>query len=176
MRVVAGTLKGRRLSAPPAGDLKVRPTADRAREALFSILQKWVPGPFLDLCAGTGAVGVEAHSRGYVPVACVESGEPAWSCLQRNLAGLPIQAIHADLRRLPTDAFRDQAVIFLDPPYEMASSLWARQSGLLRAWISPGGVLVFETDRNTTLELQPGWHLAETRKYGAAQFHFWILA
>lgn len=176
MRVVAGSLKGRQLSAPPAGDLRVRPTADRAREALFSILQRWGSGPFLDLCAGTGAVGVEAHSRGYAPVACVESGEPGWACLQRNLAGLPIQSIRMDLRRMEPGAFRDQAVIFLDPPYEMASALWAHQSSQLRSWIAPRGVLVFETDRNTTLELQPGWVLAETRKYGAAHFHFWIPA
>ena len=176
MRVVAGTLKGRRLLAPPAGDLRVRPTADRAREALFSILQRWGSGPFLDLCAGTGAVGVEAHSRGYAPVVCLESGEPGWTCLQRNLAGLPIQSIRMDLRRMEPGAFRDQAVIFIDPPYEMASTLWARQSSQLRSWISPSGVLVFETDQNTTLELQPGWMLAETRKYGAAQFHLWIPA
>ena len=176
MRVVAGRLKGRRLSPPPLGDLRVRPTADRAREALFSILQKWPSGPFLDLCAGTGAVGVEAHSRGYAPVTCVESGEPGWSCLQQNLAGLPIDSIRKDLGRLQAGAFLDQAVIFLDPPYDLARDLWARQAGLLRSWISPGGVLVFETDRNTALELQPGWNLAETRKYGAAQFHFWIPA
>ncbi len=176
MRVVAGILKGRLLSAPPAGDLRVRPTADRAREALFSILQRWASGPFLDLCAGTGAVAVEAHSRGYSPVACVESGEPGWTCLQRNLNGLPIRSIHKDLRRLHADSFRDQAVIFLDPPYEMASALWVRQSSQLRSWISRSGALVIETDRNTTLEPQPGWMLAELREYGAARFHFWIPA
>jgi 16S rRNA (guanine966-N2)-methyltransferase len=176
MRVVAGTLKGRRLSAPPPGDLKVRPTADRAREALFSILQRWPLGPFLDLCSGTGAVSVEAHSRGYAPVACVEWSEPAWSCLQRNLADLPIQSIRQDLRRLQAGAFRDQAVIFLDPPYDLAAGLWAHQAGRLRSWISPDGVLVFETSRTTALELQPGWNLAETREYGAARFHFWIPA
>jgi 16S rRNA (guanine966-N2)-methyltransferase len=176
MRVVAGTLKGRRLSAPPAGDLKVRPTADRAREALFSILQRWALGPFMDLCAGTGAVGIEAHSRGYAPVTCVEWGEPGWTCLQRNLAGLPIRSIRQDLRRLQEHAFRDQAVIFLDPPYEMASDVWLHLSSRLRAWIAPAGVLVFETSRDTSLELQPGWQLAETREYGAARFHLWIPA
>jgi 16S rRNA (guanine966-N2)-methyltransferase len=176
MRVIAGTLKGRQLLAPPAGDLRVRPTADRAREALFSILQRWPPGPFLDLCAGTGAVSIEAHSRGYAPVVCVESGEPGWTCLQRNLAGLPIRSLRKDMRRLGADAFQDQAVIFLDPPYELASALWAGHSGLLRPWLSPGGVLVFETGRNTTLELQPRWILAEIREYGAARFHFWIPA
>lgn len=176
MRVVAGTLKGRRLVAPPAGDLRVRPTADRAREALFSILQRWEQGPFLDLCAGTGAVGLEAHSRGYGPVVCVEAEEPGWSCLRKNLAGTPVQALQADVNRLKADAFRDQAVIFLDPPYEKGAALWARQAIRLRSWVAAGGVLVFETDRKTTLELQPGWNLAETREYGAARFHLWIPA
>jgi 16S rRNA (guanine966-N2)-methyltransferase len=154
----------------------VRPTADRAREALFSILQKWPQGPFLDLCAGTGAVGIEAHSRGYDPVVCVESGEPGWTCLQRNLSGLPVQAFRADVQRLEANAFKGQAVIFLDPPYDLAMVIWARLSRSLRAWISTGGVLVVETDRNTALELQLGWILAETREYGAARFHFWIPA
>ena len=176
MRVVAGTLRGRRLLAPPLGDLRVRPTSDRAREALFSILQRWNQGPFLDLCAGTGAVGLEAYSRGYGPVVCVEAGEPAWTCLQKNLAGSPVQAVRADLLRLAPAAFSDQAVIFLDPPYEAAKALWASQARQFRSWISPSGVLVFESDRNTTLELQPGWNLAETREYGAARFHFWTPA
>ena len=176
MRVVAGALKGRRLAPPPPCDLRVRPTADRAREALFSILQKWPQGPFLDLCAGTGAVGIEAHSRGYVPVACVEAQEPGWSCLQANLRGLPIQALRADVRRLKADAFRRQSVIFLDPPYDLAQSLWPQVAGSLRSWVASDGVLVFETDRKTTLELQPEWILAEIREYGAAQFHFWVPA
>ena len=176
MRVVAGTLKGRRLSAPPVGDLRVRPTADRAREALFSILQRWPQGPFLDLCAGTGAVGVEAHSRGYAPVVCVESAEPGWTCLQKNLTGLPVRALRADFSRLEPAAFQDQAVIFLDPPYELAQALWGALAGHLRLWLAPGGILVFETDRQTALELQPGWILAETREYGASRFTFWAQA
>jgi 16S rRNA (guanine966-N2)-methyltransferase len=154
----------------------VRPTADRAREALFSILQRWPPGPFLDLCAGTGAVGVEAHSRGYAPVVCVEAEEPGWTCLRRNLAGLPVRALRADLRRLAPEAFSGQAVIFLDPPYELAASFWTLQAKILKSWLAPDGVLVFETGRTTTLELQPEWILAETREYGAARFHFWIPA
>jgi 16S rRNA (guanine966-N2)-methyltransferase len=173
MRIVAGSLKGRRLAAPPAGDLRVRPTADRAREALFSILQRWPSGPFLDLCAGTGAVGMEAHSRGYAPVVCVEAAEPGWSCLRRNLEGVPIRSIRSDLLRLKPDVFPPQAVIFLDPPYELATSLWHALASRLRTWVAPDGVLVFETDRRTELELQPGWTLAETREYGAARFHFW---
>jgi len=176
MRVVAGTLKGRRLVAPPPGDLRVRPTADRAREALFSILQRWPQGPFLDLFAGTGAVGLEAHSRGYAPVVCVEAGEPGWSCLQKNLVGSAVKPLRQDVGRLRADAFKDQAVIFVDPPYEAAEAIWSRQGGIWRSWTAPDGVLIFETDRKTALELQPGWFLAETREYGAARFHLWTPA
>ena len=174
MRVVAGSLKGRRLVAPAPGDLRVRPTADRAREALFSILRRWPQGPFLDLCAGTGAMGVEAHSRGYAPVCCVESGEPAWSLLTRNLAGLPVQALRGDALRLEAGGFRDQAVIFLDPPYERAEAFWDRLAGPCRTWIRTDGVLVVETARATVLAPRPGWVLEETRDYGAARFHLWI--
>ena len=174
--MVAGSLKGRRLQAPLAGDLRVRPTADRAREALFSILMRWPSGAFLDLFSGTGAVGIEAHSRGYGPVACVEVGEPAWSCLERNLSGLPVQALRTDALRLGAEAFHGQAVIFLDPPYEQAPQVWTDLAGRLGAWLAPGGILVFETEHRTVLELQPGWTLAETRKYGAARFHFWTFA
>lgn len=176
MRIIAGSLKGRRLAAPPPGDLRVRPTSDRAREALFSILQRWPTGPFLDLCAGTGAVGVEALSRGYAPVTSVEAGEPGWSCLVRNAEGTGIRALRSDLRRLAEDSFGGQAVIFLDPPYDQAAVLWGRMAARLRTWVAPDGVLVYETDRNTALELQPGWALAETREYGAARFHFWTPA
>lgn len=172
MRVVAGSLRGRRLVAPPEGDLRVRPTADRAREALFSILQRWPKGPFLDLCAGTGAVGLEAHSRGYAPVVCVEAGEPAWTCLRRNVVDTPVEAVRADLRRLAAERFRGQAVVFLDPPYDQAAPLWKAAAERLRAWVAPDGVLVFETARDQVLEPHPGWIWAEVRTYGAAAFHF----
>jgi 16S rRNA G966 N2-methylase RsmD len=121
-------------------------------------------------------MGLEAHSRGYGPVVCVEAGEPGWTCLRKNLAAVPVKALRADVNQLKAVAFQNQAVIFLDPPYEGAADMWTRLSGLLRGWIAPDGVLVFETNRKTTLELQPGWYLAETREYGAARFHFWIPA
>jgi 16S rRNA G966 N2-methylase RsmD len=109
-------------------------------------------------------------------VVCVESGEPGWSCLAKNLEGLPMRAVRADLRRLEPRAFQKQAVIFLDPPYDLGAELWVRQAQVLRSWIAPDGILVFETDRRTALELQPGWIPAETREYGAARFHFWTPA
>ncbi len=176
MRIIAGSLKGRRLLSPPGDDLRVRPTSDRAREALFSILQRWPQGPFLDLFAGTGAVGLEAFSRGYGPVTCVEQGEPGWSCLERNLRGTGVQSLRKDASRLQASAFGPQAVVFLDPPYEAAEALWPALAERLRGWTAPDGVLVFETDRRTSLPAQPGWVLVETRDYGANRFHFWTLA
>jgi 16S rRNA (guanine966-N2)-methyltransferase len=173
MRVIAGTLKGRRLWAPPPGDRRVRPTSDRAREALFSILSRWPMGSFLDLCAGTGAVGLEAHSRGYEPVTCVEAAEPGLSCLLRNARNTSVKGLRADLWRLEGAAFANQAVIFLDPPYDQSEAIWTRLGARLRGWIAPDGVLVIETGRQLKLELQIGWELAETREYGAARFHFW---
>ncbi len=176
MRIIAGTLKGRRLAAPPPEDLRVRPTADRAREALFSILQRWPQGPFLDLCAGTGAVGLEALSRGYAPVTCVEAAEPGWSCLRRNAEGTGLALLRQGVESLREDAFSGQAVVFLDPPYEQAARQWGLLAARLRRWTAPTGVLVVETDRRTELEFQVGWILAETREYGAARFHFWTPA
>ncbi|HEX9081401.1 MAG TPA: RsmD family RNA methyltransferase [Holophagaceae bacterium] len=176
MRVIAGSLKGRSLAAPPPRDLRVRPTADRAREALFSILQRWPQGPFLDLCAGTGAVGLEALSRGYAPVTCVEAGEPGWACLRRNAEGTALQVLRQDVQKLEAGRFQSLAVAFLDPPYESVSRLWGQMAGRIRGWMAESGVLVVETDRRTELEFQIGWELAETREYGAARFHFWTPA
>ncbi len=176
MRIIAGTLKGRRLEVLPEGDLRVRPTSDRAREALFSILLRWPRGPFLDLCAGTGAVGLEALSRGYAPATCVEAGEPGWTCLRRNAAGTGLVPLRRDVLDLGPGAFKDQAVVFLDPPYLEGPRLWGILAPRIRGWMHPSGVLVVETDRRTALELQPGWELAETREYGAARFHFWTPA
>ncbi len=172
MRVIAGTLKGRRLLSPPEGDTRVRPTSDRAREALFSILEKWPKGPCLDLFAGTGAVGLEAFSRGWDPVACVEKEPVALRCLEANLRGTPVRLVKGDALRLKADAFRDQALVFADPPYAAAAEAFQRLAPRLRDWTAPEGVLVWETDVRTELAAAAGWSLADRRDYGAARFHF----
>lgn len=173
MRVIAGSLKGRRLEAPPEGDLRVRPTSDRAREALFSILQRWPMGAFLDLFSGTGAVALEAWSRGYGPVTAVEKGEPGWGCLQRNLRGTDVQALRQDALDLKAGAFQGQAVIFADPPYAGAAKAWEALAPRARGWLDPGGVLVWETDSELALPPAPGWRLEGTRDYGRVRFHLW---
>jgi 16S rRNA (guanine966-N2)-methyltransferase len=169
VRVIAGALKGRSLQAPP--DLRVRPTADRAREALFSILLRWPQGPFLDLFAGTGAVALEAWSRDYAPVACVEREPAALACLARNVRGTGVQVLAKDVQRLAREAFAPQAVVFADPPYEASAQLWQAMAPRIRPWLRPDGVLVWETGHPTVLPPVAGLELVESRRYGAATFH-----
>jgi 16S rRNA (guanine966-N2)-methyltransferase len=174
MRVIAGSLKGRRLAAPPEGATAIRPTADRAREALFSILEVRGRGGFLDLYAGTGAVGLEALSRGWSPVTCVEK-QPA-PCLLKNLAGTGVALLRRPAERLEADAFHGLSVVFADPPYDLASRAWEGLAPLAGPWLAPGGVLVFETSSRERLPERPGWRLEDLRNYGEARFHFFIPA
>ena len=171
MRIIAGSIKGRRLQSPPEGEQSIRPTSDRAREALFSILQGWPQGAFVDLFAGTGAVGLEAWSRGYEPVVAVEQGEPGWGCLQRNAKGTPVVPARADALGLKPEAYHNQAVIFADPPYALAAQAWEALAERARGWIAPDGVLVWETESNLDLAPVPGWRLDSIRDYGRVRFH-----
>ena len=171
MRVIAGSLKGRRLESPPDADLRVRPTSDRAREALFSILQRWPAGGFLDLYSGTGAVALEAFSRGYGPVTAVEKGEPGWSCLQRNLRGTEVRALRKDALALKADDFEGLSIVFADPPYAEAAAAWSALAARVRGWLGPGGLAVWETDSDLDLPPAPGWRLESARDYGRARFH-----
>ena len=173
MRIIAGALRGRRLVAPASGE--VRPTADRAREALFSILQAFDRGPFLDLYAGTGAVALEAISRGYAPVTCVERDPEALACLKANARTTSLAILARDVLRLEPKAFPVQQVLFLDPPYEEALETWTVLAPRLKAWLAPKGVLVFEAKAGTTFPPAPGLALREVRRYGAAEFHFFGL-
>ena len=172
--MIAGSLKGRRLQAPE--DLAVRPTADRAREALFSILQRWPRGPFLDLFAGTGAVALEAWSRGYGPVAGVERDPKALACLKPNARGTDLLVLAKDVQRLPKDAFPPQAVVFADPPYEASAELWRAMAPRIKDWLLPDGVLVWEAGHPTELPAMAGLELVESRRYGAAVFHLFRLS
>jgi 16S rRNA (guanine(966)-N(2))-methyltransferase RsmD len=125
MRIIAGTYRGRAIQAP-AG-LATRPTSDRLRETLFNVLAPRIQGAsFLDLFAGSGAVGIEALSRGASRVAFVERAKPALSVLSANLARLGVSSgfrVHpisaAGFLRRPQQAPFD--IVFLDPPYDAAN-------------------------------------------------------
>ena len=147
MRVIAGSFKGRRLKAPTWEGL--RPTSDKLRETLFNVLAPRVVGArVLDGFAGTGAIGIEARSRGAAHVTFIEKDRRAAALIEKNVAlcgidtGFQIERgdVAAVLRRMPTDALFD--VIVLDPPYDAAgieATLDAASARLAR-----GGLLVLE--------------------------------
>jgi 16S rRNA (guanine966-N2)-methyltransferase len=170
MRVIAGTHRGRRLAAP-AG-LDVRPTSDRAREALFSILGRWPVGPFLDVFSGSGAVALEALSRGYSPVWCVERDRRALAAIRANARGMPLNVVDCDAAGLADGAFADVSVIFADPPYGAAPEMWAALAGRLGGFLSPGGVMVWECGRSSELPAAGGLAAVDERAYGNAKFLF----
>jgi len=168
LRIIAGEFKGRRIKAP-AGD-RTRPTADRVREAWFSILQAEIPGArVLDLFAGSGALGLEALSRGAREATFVESGPAALAALRANLAALGAEAdvARADaLRwlRAASGGARQYDLVFLDPPYRRAAELGAPLSDSLPAVLAPGALVVAESDRRAPLELTIT--ATDERRYG----------
>jgi 16S rRNA (guanine966-N2)-methyltransferase len=128
----------------------------------------------VDLFAGTGAVALEAHSRGYGPVVCVEQHPVALACLAANLRDTPVRLLKQDALKMKADAFTAQALVFADPPYDKAAAAFQHLAPRIRAWMAPGSVLVWETDARTTLAPCEGWTLLETRDYGAARFHLLV--
>jgi 16S rRNA (guanine(966)-N(2))-methyltransferase RsmD len=168
VRVIAGAYGGRRLVAPP-GDA-TRPTSDRVREALFSVLGTSVQGArVLDLFAGSGALGIEALSRGAASAVFVDRAPRAVEAVRANLAALEIAA---EVRRmearswLRTASARADAydLVFLDPPYRRAGELGRELSADLGAVLSAGARVVTESDRRHPLELE--LPLADERRYG----------
>jgi len=167
MRVVAGRFGGRSLVAPRGR--AVRPTSDRVREALFSILGPIEGARVLDLFAGSGALGIEALSRGAGEVSFVDSSGAAVAAVRRNLAALEVepevrrQDALAYLRSASRDA-RLYDLVFLDPPYRHASALGPQLSIALGPVLASGARVVAESDRRAPLELD--LTLLDERRYG----------
>lgn len=182
MRVIAGSARGTRLLGPPPGS-GARPVTDRAKEALFSILAPWVTDPagcrFLDLFSGTGAVGIEALSRGATEAVLVERDPGMVRTLRRNLErtglGDGARIVRADvfdfLRREP-EAFD---VVYVAPP--QYRRLWADALELLDVrpgWVAEDGLVVVQVH---PVELEEvallSLHLAERRDYGKVTLCFY---
>ena len=170
MRVIAGSHRGRRLNGPQGTAL--RPTSDKVREALFSILGTQVSGGrFLDLYAGTGAVGIEALSRGASAVTFVESDPKAVQLLRENLRTCQLLD-RAQVRLGQTAAFFDQKgcwsgpydVLFADPPYAALDELEI----IIHAWrpglLSEHATMIIEQDSRTELPASID-HAALVRRY-----------
>lgn len=146
MRIIAGELKGRRLVTPEWSGL--RPTSDKLRETLFNIVSRRVPGAHvLDACAGTGALGIEALSRGAASVTFIEVDPRATALIAENLRRCAVAErcviIRSAIERArPSRAFD---LILLDPPYDLpdVDRIYARAA----EWLEPGGLLIVEHPR-----------------------------
>ena len=178
MRVISGSARGLRLVCP-AGPA-IRPTADRLKEALFNILAPLVPGcAFLDLFCGTGAIGIEALSRGAESAVFADSGAAAVRAVVANLEKTRL-AERAEVLRMDASAAiellsnRNRAfdIIFMDPPYA-GGGLEAALGRLEKHGIlAEGGIAVAETGAGRGLIAGPAFEIADERKYGSAKFIF----
>jgi 16S rRNA (guanine966-N2)-methyltransferase len=167
VRVVAGAFRGHRLVAPRG--TATRPTSDRVREALFSILVSVEAARVLDLFAGSGALAIEALSRGASEAVLVDSSAAAVAAIRRNLSAVGATAeVHrqAALTYLEraSSAARQYDLVFLDPPYRHATTLGQELSAALGPVLAPGARVVAESDRRAPLDLDLG--LLDERRYG----------
>ncbi|MDP3661212.1 16S rRNA (guanine(966)-N(2))-methyltransferase RsmD [Phenylobacterium sp.] len=183
MRIVSGEFKGRSLTAPPG--LATRPTSDRARQAVFNILEHapWSPGVrdlrVIDLFAGSGALGFEALSRGAAFCLFVETDEAARGAIRETVDAFSLfgrTRVHrrdaADLGQRPGGDGPAFELAFLDPPY--AKGLGEQSLARLAAgsWLAPGAVVVFERGVGEAAFAVDGFEPLDARDYGAARVHF----
>ncbi len=176
-RIIAGAAGGRRIAVPPAG---TRPTSDRVREALFSALAV-DPGldgaAVLDLCAGSGALGLEALSRGAAHALFVESDRRAAGVLRRNVAALALPgavvrtATAATVLGAPAD--RGYDLVLVDPPYATPDAEVARWLTAAHAhgWLAAGAVVVVERARTGAFAWPPPLVAVRERRYGDTVLH-----
>ena len=182
LRIVGGVHRGRRLVAPPGE--AVRPTSDRAREALFNILSHgnfaaaglpFAGRPVLDAFAGTGAVGLEALSRGASAAAFIEDGRDALAALRRNVAALGEEArahiVVGDATRPPRAALVC-AVAFLDPPYRSGLASPALAALAAAGWLAADALVTVEVAAREELSPPDAFAVIDERIYGAARLVF----
>jgi 16S rRNA (guanine966-N2)-methyltransferase len=177
VRIIAGRFRGLALADVGRGDpaAHLRPTSDRVRESLFNVLTGGRHGDpvtgarVLDLFAGTGALGLEALSRGAAHVTFVESGAPALGLLRRNVAKTrsedETQIVARDATRLGPCAGAPFTLVFLDPPYGKGLGESALAAAVAGGWLAPGALVVWE--ENAPAPVPEGFARADARRYGA---------
>ncbi|MGH1459945.1 MAG: 16S rRNA (guanine(966)-N(2))-methyltransferase RsmD [Paracoccaceae bacterium] len=176
MRIIAGAFKGRALASVGKGDAgaHLRPTTDRVRESLFNVLGGGRFGDpiggarVLDIFAGTGALGLEALSRGAAQVCFVEDGRVAQKILTQNIALCEAKAAcriyRRDARKLPTHEGAPFDLVFLDPPYGKQMGEAALRAALAGGWIDDQALIVWE--ESAAITAPEGWQVLDARKYG----------
>lgn len=176
MRIIGGRARGLHLAPVGVGDAgaHLRPTSDRVRESIFNLLINGrhgnpVPGArVLDLFAGTGALGLEALSRGAAHISFVETGKPALALLTRNIALMRAEAettiLRVDATRIGPNRGPGFDLVFLDPPYGKSLGEQALVACLAGGWLAPDALIVWE-DRTPPLP-PTGLDVVDTRRYG----------
>ncbi len=183
MRIIAGSHRGRALKAP-SGEA-VRPTSDRARSAIFNILLNGKPAvdfdgiTVLDIFAGSGALGLEALSRGAHRAVFVDTSREAISCIGANAASLDMNANCLMIRqdginpgRVPFAMVCPAALAFLDPPYGLGLIEPSLKAFQTKGWLADQAVVVIETEADYQFTTPDGFELIDTRTYGAARMTF----
>jgi 16S rRNA (guanine966-N2)-methyltransferase len=183
MRIISGLYKGRSLTAPQGQ--ATRPTSDRARQALFNILEHAVwSRPMagtrvIDLFAGSGALGLEALSRGAAYSLFVETDAEARGAIRDNVEAFGlfgVTRIHrrdaADLGQKPAGDGAPFDLAFLDPPYGKGLGEQALAGLKDGGWLAPGALVVFERGADEAEPLTPGYEMLDVRDYGAARVYF----
>ena len=183
MRIVSGAHRGRTLKTPP-GDA-TRPTSDRARQAVFNILEHapWAGelrgARVIDLFAGSGALGFEAISRGAAFCLFVETDEAARGAIRENIDALGLfgaTRIHrrdaTDLGLKPASAGDPFDLAFLDPPYRKGLGEKALEGLASGGWLKPGAIVMFERGSDEPDVTPPGYEALDARDYGAARVQF----
>ena len=180
MRIVGGALRGRALAAPKSQ--AIRPTADRLRESLFNILGHAYDNPVsgarvLDLFAGTGALGIEAVSRGAAFALFVDEAAEARALLRENVTTLGLGGVTRIFRRDATklgaaDPVEPFALVFLDPPYGKNLAAKALASARGGGWLAPDALIVVEEAVKSAFAVPEGFAELERRGYDDTEFVF----
>ena len=179
MRIIAGEAKGRKLYAPGGED--TRPTADRIRESVFGILGSRTQGArVLDLFGGTGALALEALSRGAASATIVDSNAKAVACIRRNAEAVlgaecsaRAEIIRADYRKAIERLTGAYDLVFLDPPYRMEAAYGDALTRLRAAGrLAPGALAILERAEARAISLPEGFSLRDARRYGETCVEF----
>lgn len=183
MRIIAGKFRGKKLNSPV--DNTIRPTSDRVREALFSILNSRLVSGFeglkvLDLFAGTGALGLEALSRGAMLVAFVDTGVQARGIIRGHIEDFGLGGQSKLLKRDATELgyvekFEPFDLIFIDPPYAEGMGEKALAAALMGGWIARHATIVLEEKRGVEINLPEGFEQVDVRHYGDTSVHILVL-
>jgi 16S rRNA (guanine966-N2)-methyltransferase len=178
MRIVAGQFKGARIEAPKG--LATRPTSDKVRQALFNVLEHGAPGVdfegarVLDLFAGSGALGLEALSRGARFCLFIEEAAAARAAIRRNVEALQLTGASKICRRDatklgPAGSMLPFDLVFCDPPYGQGLGTSALAAAVEGGWLAPGAVAVLEERKGEEVVLPLPFEVLDARAYGETQ-------